>query len=336
MDVDPGADNPDANESTQDASDVEALSQQMAHSLPSGSQRSMPEGHDRNHTPDVPAPPSRLASIAPSNPDELFYGPEDDPALASQESMNSNQSGGSRITEARSDATGAHDSSQAPGEGDHRRARSNWYHSDSIYDSQRFPFPLRRYWHPDGLLVCQDKHREYLYSQAKSMAITENSEKSEAYGITWSFVFPIDGFGLPKDMIDAIYFFTIIEAMSTHNNWNNYVVQTNNLKRNLYPRYNNKDINGVLEGTCTDDTDHTPMRMSCSVDLKDLLQASENSSTGTVYKSLPLLKMNIGITGTLYKSEGREKRKLFGILYVHWLLNVDFMQLMLVRVFLCV
>jgi hypothetical protein len=202
---------------------------------------------------------------------------------------------------------------------------------DSIYDSERYAFPSRRYWHPDGLLVCREKYREDLYSQAKSMGLSMNAEKSEAYGITWSFVFPFEGFGLPEQMIRAIYFFTMIESLSTHNNWNNCVVQTSNLERNLFPSYQNKDIKGVLEGTCTEDADHDPRCTSGPVSLTDLLQASENSSTGMVFKALPLLRMNIGITGALYKADGKEKRKLFGILYVHWLLNVDFMQLMLVN-----
>jgi hypothetical protein len=168
------------------------------------------------------------------------------------------------------------------------------------------------------------------------MGVSANLEKPEAYGITWSFVFPFEGFGLPEQMIKAIYFFTMIESLSTHHNWNNCVVPTKNLKRNLTPNYNGKDIHGVLEGTCTEDAEPTPMRVCGSVDLNDLLQASENSSTGMVYKSMPLLRMNIGITGALYRADGKEKRKLFGILYVHWLLNVDFMQLMLVSVSHCV
>jgi len=323
---------PNGNESNNDASDIEALSQQMENSLPSGSQKSNVISQNRDLTPDVPRPPSRLASIVRSDPGDVFCGPEDDPALASQDSMGSNHSEGSRITDAFSDASGAFGSSQAPGRGDQRRGENNWYSSDSIYDSHKFPFSLRRFWNSDGSLVCPDEHIQLLYSQAKSMGLAKNQEKSGAYGITWSLVFPFEGFGLPEQMIKAIYFFTMIESLSTHHNWNNCVVQTNNLKRNLFPKYNFKDIHGVLEGKCTDDAEPTPMRMGGSVNFNDLLQASENSSTGMVYRSLPLLRMNIGITGALYRADGKEKRKLFGILYVHWLLNVDFMQLMLVSV----
>lgn len=308
------------------SAEIDALSQQMSASMPSASQRSDASSQHRQFSPEIARPASRLGSIAMSDQGQ-FYGPEDEIGLTSQ---NSNDSGGSQFSNARSDAINARDSSQVSGEGEGRRAQSNWYHSDSIYDSDRYKFPLRRYWHPDGLLVCQDRHREYLYSQAKSMGLSLNSEKSEAYGITWSFVFPFEGFGLPEQMIKAIYFFTMIESLSTHHNWNNCVVQTSNLKRNLFPNYKNKDIIGVLEGKCTDDSDPAPMRVCSSVDLNDLLQASEASSTGMVFKSMPLLRMNIGITGALYRAEGKEKRKLFGILYVHWLLNVDFMQLMLV------
>jgi hypothetical protein len=162
------------------------------------------------------------------------------------------------------------------------------------------------------------------------MGLSVNREKHEAYGVTWSFVFPFEGFGLPEQMLKAIHFFTIVESLSTHNKMNKYVVQTNNLKNNLYPNYNDKDITGVLEGTCAEDAVADPENPTISVDLNDLLKSSESNSSGMVYQALPLLRMNIGITGALYKSQGKEKRKLFGILYVHWLLNVDFMQLLLV------
>jgi hypothetical protein len=319
-----------------DENEIESLSQRMSDSLPGGSQRSNIASQNRGLTPEYPNPPSRLQSVVPSDPGgEVFYGPEDDPALASQNSMDSNHSENSQFSEQRSDGIGSQNPSGGGERGGWQTHPMNRYKNDSIYDSQRYAFPLRRYWHPDGLLVCQDRHREYLYSQAKSMGLSVNSEKSEAYGITWSLVFPFEGFGLPEPMIRAIYFFTMIESLSTHHNWNHCVVQTNNLQNNLYPRFHNKDIQGVLEGTCTEDSSREYVSTAGAVDLNDLLQASENSSSGMVYKALPLLRMNIGITGALYKMDGKEKRKLFGILYVHWLLNVDFMQLMLVSLFIC-
>jgi hypothetical protein len=313
--------------------EVDALSQRMGESLHSGSQRTPLASQNGNVTPEAQESPQRLRSIPLSDPGAL-YGPEDDLGLSSQ-GLNPSSSQGSlssQLSNQRSDREGG----QSAG----RRGRisasatTSFYANraipNSIYDSQRYPFYLGRYYHPDGLLVCPDRHREFLYSQAKCMGLSVNREKHEAYGVTWSFVFPFEGFGLPEQMLKAIHFFTIVESLSTHNKMNKYVVQTNNLKNNLYPNYNDKDITGVLEGTCAEDAVADPENPTISVDLNDLLKSSESNSSGMVYQALPLLRMNIGITGALYKSQGKEKRKLFGILYVHWLLNVDFMQLLLV------
>ncbi len=319
-----------------DDEEINDLSQQMSQSLQGSSQRSNNGGsQNRNATPEVPQLPDRLQSI-PLSEAGVFCGPEDDPALESngQDLPSSQNSLLSQNSDQRSDGASVR--------GNHERtsgnasATSSYYANravpNSIYDSQRYSFPLRRFWHPERLLVCADVHRGFLYSQAKCMGLTLNKEKQESYGVTWSFVFPFTGFGLPEGMIKAIHFFTTIESLSTHNKWNKYTMQTKNLRRNLYPNYNDKDIIGVMEGTCTDDADsgseseHTVV----SADLNDLLKSSEGNSSGIVFKALPLLRMNIGVTGALYNVGGREKRQLFGILYVHWLLNVDFMQLMMV------
>lgn len=318
-----------------DDDEVGELSQRMAESLHGGSQHSTSA---RNATPEISNPPSRLNSIQRSDDGE-FYGPDDDPAAMSQQSSGSHHSLDSHLTDQHindldggSQAAGTQDSIRVHGDrsvrprvgGGHRMA------PDTMYDCMRYPFPVRRYWHEDGLLVCPDSHIEFLYSQAKSIGLAINTEKPEAYGLTWSLVFPFDGFGLPEKMIRAIHFFTIVESLSTHNKMNGYVVQTWNLKNNLYPKFNDKDIIGVLERTCIDEVNDDIVNALGSVDLDDLLQSGENSSCGMSLKGMPLLRMNIGITGALYNSGGKEKRKLFGILYVHWLLNVDFMQLLLV------
>lgn len=313
--------------------EISALSQQIDTSLPSGSQRSI---SNRNATPEVQDLPDRLQSIPVSDPGAL-YGAEGYLSMSSQ--------GGappSSQNSIRSQSTDRHgDRPNVEGRGGGAgNARQGAHYSmnrmlpNSIYDSQRFPFPLRRFWHPDGLLVCTDRHREYLYSQAKCMGLAPNTEKSESYGMTWSLVFPFEGFGLPEQMIQALHFFSTIQSLSTHNKMNKYVVQTNNLQDNLYLSYNDKDVTGVLEGRCADDAGDRHDHVPGSADLSDLLQSCENSSSGIVFKALPLLRMNIGVTGALYNVGSKEKRKLFGILYVHWLLNVDFMQLMLVSLVL--
>lgn len=335
MECSPSNQSPSGSDDEHD--EVDALSQRIGESLHSGSQRSDPAAsQNRNATPEVAELPDRLQSI-PLSESGVFYGPDDDPALSSQSQNppSSQNSLISQLSEQRSD--GASVRSNREQTSGNAAATSSYYVNravpNSIYDSRRYPFPMRRFWHPDRLLVCADGHRRFLYSQAKCMGLALNNEKPEAYGVTWSLVFPFEGFGLPESMIKAIHFFTVIESLSTHNKMNKYVVQTNNLRKNLYPSYNDKDITGVVEATCTDDADsasdseHTPI----SADLNDLLKSSEGNSSGTVFKALPLLRMNIGITGALYNVDGKEKRKLFGILYVHWLLNVDFMQLMLVR-----
>lgn len=332
MECSPSNQSPCGSDDEQD--EVEALSQRMGESLHGSSQRSNPPAsQNRNATPEVQELPDRLQSI-PLSDSCVFYGPDDDPALSSQgrDPPSSQHSLPSQLSNQRSDEASVRGTSGNPA------ATSAYYTNralpNSIYDSQRYPFPLRRFWHPDRLLVCADGHREFLYSQAKCMGLSLNKEKPESYGVTWSLVFPFDGFGLPEGMIKAIHFFTILESLSTHNKMNKYVVQTKNLRRNLYPSYNDKDITGVVEGTCTEDndsgSDSEPEHMPASADLNDLLKSSEGNSSGMVFKALPLLRMNIGITGALYIAGGKEKRKLFGILYVHWLLNVDFMQLILV------
>jgi hypothetical protein len=313
-------------------SDIEDLSQKMeGSSVAGGSQHSMSQ--NPNATPTMPPSPGRLRSIPVSDPG-AFYGPEDDPALdshredppASQESVDSQLS----TSNSEHSSIRGHARPRAAGGGPPTTHIANRMIFDSIYDSQRYPLNMRRFFHPDGLLVCTDNHRDRLYSQAKSMALAANTEKSEAYGVTWSFVFPFEGFGLPDQIIKGVHFFTTVDALSTHNKWTGCAVPTSNLLRNLLPDFHEKDIIGVVEGTSSEDVGSDSEHASGPVDFDDLLRSCEMSSSGMTYKALPLLRMNIGITGALYNVGGKEKRKLFGILYVHWLLNVDFMQLMLV------
>jgi len=324
---------PSRNNTNSSDDEIDSLSQRIGDSLNGGSQRSESAMRTRNTTPEAQEHGERLGSI-PLSEDAALYGPDDLP-FSSQASKppSSQNSRSSRLSDQNSDRDSARGAGRRPRIS--AAATTSFYANralrNSIYDSQRYPFHLGRYYHEDGLLICPDRHREFLYSQAKCMGLAVNGEKPEAYGLTWSLVFAFEGFGPPEKMLQAIHFFTTIESLSTHNKMNKYVVQTNNLKKNLYPRYNDKDITGVIEGTCSDDAvpddvDHIPK----SVDLNDLLKSSESSSAGMVYQAMPLLRMNIGITGALYQSEGKEKRRLFGILYVHWLLNVDFMQLLLV------
>ena len=324
-------DSSDENDRNNDC-DVDELSQKMeGSSVAGGSQRSMSQNPCA--TPVMPASPRRLQSIPVSDPG-AFYGPDDDPDQGSQreDPPASQESVNSKLSNSNSEQSSIRGQSRprAAGGGPPTTQFANRMIFDSIYDSQRYPLNLRRFWHPDGLLVCTDNHRDMLYSQAKCMGLAVNAEKSEAYGVTWSFVFPFEGFGLPEQMIKAVHFFTIMESLSTHNKMTGCAVPTSNLLRNLLPNYHEKDIIGVVEGTTSEDMGSDSEHASGPVDFDDLLRSCEMSSSGMTYKALPLLRMNIGITGALYNVGVKEKRKLFGILYVHWLLNVDFMQLMLV------
>ena len=321
-----------------DDDEVTELSQKMRESLHGGSQPSVVGSQTRGATPEFSKSPPRQNSTAPSDA-ELFYGPDDDPAAGSQHSNGSHHSHNSQLMDQNSEGSGGgsqpaqmHESAGNSGArgGRSRAHSSNRTTPNSLYDSTRYPFPARRFWHEDGLLVPPVNNIEYLYSQAKSMGFDHNDEKSEAYGPTWSLVFPFDGFGLPEKMIRAIHFFTTVESLSTHNKMNGFVVQTWNLQNNLFPKFKDKDIIGVVERTCIDNVDDDIANAMGGVDLSDLLQSGENNSCGMSFKGMPLLHMNVGITGALYNSGGKEKRKLFGILYVHWLVNVDFMQLLLV------
>lgn len=52
-----------------------------------------------------------------------------------------------------------------------------------------------------------------------------------------------------------------------------------------------------------------------------------------VNRSLPLLEMDVGITGATYMSDEEEHKEIFSVLHVRWLLNVNFMSLVVVSSF---
>lgn len=212
------------------------------------------------------------------------------------------------------------------------------YHRDeTIFDSDAYPFQQARVWDENGHLVATRDDYKMLYSQSKMLSCTLNRTKNPVYGISWSLVFMHSGMGLPEGLIKAIYFFHTIELLSQHHHWNGFVTSTNNLSENLYPKFapdgKEKNIIGVV---CKSTVDKTPSRFAGGaggVDMRRLLELGDYASGGCVDRMLPLLEMDVGMTGVTYHSDGEEHKDMCSILHVRFLLNVNFMGLIVVSLF---
>ena len=204
---------------------------------------------------------------------------------------------------------------------------------DTIHDSSRFPWDgelLRRFF--NGQMVAPQEEFEFLSSQSKNFGCLrqEKSKKDPRYGVVWSLVDPLEGLGITKYLLEAIYLFHTIETLSRQYKWNGFVIKTNNLKENLYPKFapgdKEKDVIGVVS-KCTIDREAEPaLGGPGGVDFGRLLDMGNQASGGEVSTSLPLLKIYLSITGAIVNN----KRTLFGIVSVHWLLNVNFMPFIIV------
>ena len=210
------------------------------------------------------------------------------------------------------------------------------YHREgTIFDSEAFPFPYTsRYWDENGHLVIDREVVRKLYSQSKMLGCTLKTTKDPVYGVSWSLVFIHSGMGLPESLIKAIYFFHTIELMSQHHTWNGFVTTTNNLHDNLYPKFapdgKEKSIVGVIRKSSVDKEQTEFSGGSSGVDMRRLLDLGDYASGGLVDRTLPLLEMDVGITGATYISDDEEHKDIFSVLHVRWLLNVNFLALIVV------
>lgn len=207
---------------------------------------------------------------------------------------------------------------------------------DTIHDSRRYPWDheLRNRFF-NGQLVAPPEEYEVLSSQSKNFGclLPEKTKKDPRYGIVWSLVDPLEGLGITKYLLEAIYFFHTVEALSRQYKWNGFVIKTNNLTENLYPKFapgeKEKDVIGVVS-KCTIDREHgESLGGPEGVDFERLLDMGNQASGGQVSTALPLLKIYLSITGGIVGG----KNTLFGVVSVHWLLNVDFMPFLVVRAF---
>lgn len=204
---------------------------------------------------------------------------------------------------------------------------------NTIFDSNAFPFPMEpRYF--DGNMVPRSSDLKKLYSQGKMVGCVGKSAKDPAYGITWSFVDELSGMGMTEYLMKVVYFFRTIELLSHHHSWNGFVTATNNLTHNLHPQFapgdKEKDIIGVIRKATIEKQQPQSLRGSRGVDMRKLLEFGDNASGGPVDRALPILDIDVSFTGANYRAEGEGKKMLFGVVTVHWLLNVHFMPLFLV------
>ena len=215
---------------------------------------------------------------------------------------------------------------------------------DSVHDARMFPWRgdlCRRFF--NGQLVAQEEEFQYLSSQGKTLECIPPDDarldKSPHHGVTWEFWDRLEGLGMTEYLLKVVYFFQTISALSQQYKWNGFVVSTCNLDENLCPKFTageqQKEIVGVLCNSYVDREASGSMGGNEGVDMERLLDMGNQASGGTVNRSLPLLKISVGITGTVFEckrkdEEYRSKRQLFGCVRIEWLLNVEFMEFMMV------
>jgi hypothetical protein len=209
------------------------------------------------------------------------------------------------------------------------------YHRDeTIFDSEAFPFQTARVWDENGHLIATHEDYQMLYSQSKMLGCVRGRAKNPVYGVAWSLVFMHSGMGLPEGLIKAIYFFHTIELLSQHHHWNGFVTTTNNLSENLYPKFapdgKERNIVGVVLKSTVEKTSSRLGGAAGGVDMRKLLELGDNASGGCVDRMLPLLEMDVGMTGVSYHSDGEEHKEMCSILHVRFLLNVNFMGFIVV------
>ena len=310
--------------------DVDMLSQQMADSM-----------HGRSES---------------CNEDEARsnYGPPEDVAGREEEihaSQNSNDSSNSMFSRAigsdRRDPSEARDRddlseiAEGGNEGSHYAmfnvGPSCYRFDESIFDSRIYPFPYKhRYYNPHGHLIPDPKDFKKLYSQSKMLQCVPPEEvfKDLRYGVSWSMVDQLTGVGvgISEYLMQVIYWAHTMDLLLQHHIKNGFVVSTSNLEQNLYPKYNpsGKEIIGVISKMSLDRQQPRSLGGAGGVDLRKLLDFGDNASGGFVNRSMPLLEIFVSITGATYESDGEEQQALFGIVTIQWLLNVDFMPLIVV------
>lgn len=208
------------------------------------------------------------------------------------------------------------------------RVPSSYMKGDSITDATRYPLQLRRYYHEAGLLVPKPKDLRSIESQSKIFSMEETGDLHLSAGDRWSFVDRCPA-GLSEELRKVVYLFDVLNSLSNHHCWNQYVIPTEDLGGREYcrlkPKFapDQKTITGVLFSELQDSDEREERNDSMLEDDSGDLQ------TGTVYRLMPFLTVDVGFTAAVFKPEGSEREEfaLFGVVTVTGLANVDTLEL---------
>jgi hypothetical protein len=229
--------------------------------------------------------------------------------------------------------------------------------TDSVTDASRHQLCMDRFFHPNGLMQPRDQDLCSLDANGKAWVMERPPLSHPIDGNTWSFVDECHA-GITSELLKVIYFFDIVNGMSNHFHWNGFVVGTDDISGGARPTFlrpsyapNNKDINGVMLSQFMDSDDSISLRgVSSGLDTGKLLSASEQSSSGTVYTALELVRISVSFTAAVFKSsrvqhsrrrpardqddsddEEEQQQAIFGVVTVTALRNVDTLRLIMVR-----
>ena len=208
------------------------------------------------------------------------------------------------------------------------RMPSSYMRAESITDATRYPLELRRYYHEAGLLVPKLADLKSIESQSKIFSMETVGDLHLSAGDRWSFVDRCPA-GLSDELRKVVYLFDVLNSLSNHHPWNKYVVPTDDLGGQEYTRLkpkfapDQKTITGVLYSEMQD-SDEREERFDSMLE-----DDSGDLQSGTVYRSMPLLCIDVGFTAAVFRAAGSDKEEfaLFGVVTVTGLANVDTLEL---------
>jgi hypothetical protein len=221
---------------------------------------------------------------------------------------------------------------------------------NSVTDYSKFPFPMSRFFHCDRLMVPPLDLLRTMDSQSRSFSMESPTDLPEYSGAPISFVWICNN-NLPKQLLEVLYFWDIIQAMSVHFPWTGFVVPTSNLQDNLQLTTVKKHVTGVQRRRERETGDVPSLGSKRGVDLTKLLISSECNTSGVVYDSLPLISISVNYTAAVYnrstgddesdadcgselggESDQDEYYMCFGVVTIRSLVNVDLMKLIMVTI----
>lgn len=222
------------------------------------------------------------------------------------------------------------DDEEPEGYKNRRRAIPFIYNENSLSDASRFPLPMERFYHPNHLLVVENReYFESIASQSKSFGMVYPKDHPIYAGPSWSFVDLCTSPNLSEYMIRVIDLFSKINALSYNYSWKGHTVPTMDIETTpsarLKPIYdlNGKDIKGVMLQEMIEKGEERASKGP----FDEILLADDASelAEGDAHKSLPFLSISVGFTAAVFHNEraGKEEVALFGVVRVTTLLNVD-------------